>query len=313
MAALPGWQGEDHLRALAVLGKACAVTRDAAYAGVCRRAQGLRILKDGDARRFFEANFVARPLAGAGLLTGYFSPVYDASREAREPFTAPVRASPRPADPTGPPAAASIGEDRAAIEATPPEHPLAWMRPEDLFFLQMQGSGVLQFPDGARERAVFAGSNGQAFRGIAEPMRQRGLIADQASSADAIHDWLAVNRGSAAEEIMDLDPRYIFFRLAPEDGAGPTGSAGATLLPGRSLAVDPADHGMGELLWVDADAPGLEGASPVYRRLAVTLDTGGAIKGPLRADLYVGEGPQAGLEAGRIRHTLRLYRLTPLP
>jgi membrane-bound lytic murein transglycosylase A len=314
LAALPGWQEEDHLGALAAVVKACAVTKDPAFASVCGRALALQGPSDDNARRFLEANFTAWPLAGTGLLTGYFSPVYQASRDAREAFTAPVRARP-PAivDPPGPPGAAPVGEARAAIEASPPDYALAWMRPEDLFVLQMQGSGVLEFADGGRARAVFAGSNGQPFRGIAEPMRQRGLIADKGSSADAIHDWLAANRGSAAEAIMDLDPRYVFFRLAPADGAGARGSAGIALAPGRSLAIDPASHAMGELLWVDADAPGLTGARPAYRRLAVALDTGGAIKGLLRADLFVGEGQEAGLEAGRIRHALRLYRLAPRP
>ena len=84
------------------------------------------------------------------------------------------------------------------------------------------------------------------------------------------------------------------------------------LIPGRAVAVDPAAHHMGELLWLDADAPLLPGAFPAYHRVAAALDTGSAIKGNARADLYLGEGDAAGVEAGRIRHTLRLYRLEPV-
>jgi membrane-bound lytic murein transglycosylase A len=85
------------------------------------------------------------------------------------------------------------------------------------------------------------------------------------------------------------------------------------LIPGRALAVDPTQHALGGLYWIDARAPGLSGAFPVYQRLAMALDTGGAIKGAVRADLYAGSGPGAGREAGRVRHVLTLYQLTPIP
>jgi membrane-bound lytic murein transglycosylase A len=185
------------------------------------------------------------------------------------------------------------------------------MRPEDLFFLQIQGSGVLVFPDQGRLRAVFAAANDQPFTGIAAPMRTQGLLGHD-TSGDSIHDWLARHRGPTAEAVMDLDRRYVFFRLQPDDGAPPSGSAGVRLIPGRAVAVDPASHRMGELLWIDAEAPNLPGAVATYRRVAVALDIGSAIKGQARADLYVGEGEAAGLEAGRVRHTLRLYRLDPI-
>ncbi len=108
---------------------------------------------------------------------------------------------------------------------------------------------------------------------------------------------------------MDQDPRYVFFRLAPDDGAPPSGAAGVTLPAGRALAVDRTSHGFGELLWIDAEDPALAGARPAYRRLAAALDIGSAIKGPARADLYLGQGEAAGREAGLVRHRLMLYRL----
>jgi membrane-bound lytic murein transglycosylase A len=110
---------------------------------------------------------------------------------------------------------------------------------------------------------------------------------------------------------MQLNPRYAFFRLEPDDGRPPVGAANVPLPAGRAVAVDRTQHAMGELLWVDAEAPLLQGALPIYRRLTVALDTGGAIQGQVRADLYLGEGPVAGAEAGRVRHTLRLFRLVP--
>ena len=111
---------------------------------------------------------------------------------------------------------------------------------------------------------------------------------------------------------MDLDPRYVFFSLIPDDGRDPTGAAGLSLPPGRAIAVDPAWHHYGELYWVDAVSPTLAGAAKSYRRVVMALDTGSAIKGDIRADLYLGRGEAAGLEAGRVRHTLLLVRLTPI-
>ncbi len=306
-ADLEGWAEEDHAAALQAFRETCAVSRDPALAVVCARARILGSLDEPRARAFFEENFRLTPAAAGGLLTGYFSPVYAARSASQGEFTAPVR--PPPAEIDSPPAAP---EDRARIDGAPCFDALAWMRPEDLFFLQIQGSGVLVFPDGRRTRAVFGGTNGAPFVGIAGPMRQAGLLADEDTSAEAIHAWLAENRGPRAEAIMRLDPRYVFFHLAPDDGAEPTGAAGTPLIAGRSLAVDPSLHAFGELFWIDASAPFLSGAPPAYRRLAVALDSGGAIRGEARADLYLGRGLEAGREAGSVRHALTLYRLAPV-
>jgi membrane-bound lytic murein transglycosylase A len=240
-------------------------------------------------------------------------PIYDASDHQTDEFSAPVR--PRPADLPRISAMvpqAQVYDDRADIESRPAPDALAWMRPEDLFFLQIQGSGVLNFPNAPAQKLVFDGSNGAPFLGLAAGMRQRGLITDADSSAQRIHDWLGAHRGPAADELMRLDRRYVFFRLQPDDGQEPAGAAGVRLAAGRSLAVDPARHALGEVFWLDASAPSLPGAFPAYRRLAIALDTGAAIKGAVRADLYLGRGPVAGAEAGRVRHVLRLYRLTPI-
>jgi membrane-bound lytic murein transglycosylase A len=282
---------------------------NAEFNDVCLRAIALGPADEAAARTFLEQSFTPVPVAGTGLLTGYFSPVYEARTQPDDMFSAPVR--PRPAD--LPPAGAGPYAERAEIEARPSADALAWMRPEDLFFLQIQGSGTLVFADGARLAAVADGTNGAAFVGIARPMRDQGLLADNDTSAETIRTWLASHRGPLAQALMDLDPRYVFFRLRPDDGAEPAGAAGARLIPGRSIAVDPAAHALGELIWLDAAAPVLTGAFPTYRRLVVALDTGGAIKGDARADLYLGRGPAAGLEAGRVRHQLRLWRLAPIP
>jgi membrane-bound lytic murein transglycosylase A len=296
---LPGWAREDHLSALRAVAAACRV-RTAAMGRVCAELAAAPPEDDEAARQFFERRFRLERLSGEGLLTAYFTPRYEARHEPEPPFIAPVRP---------PPASGAAGLDRASIEAQPAPDALAWMRPEDLFFLQVQGSGVLLFEDGERWKASYAGSNDEPFVGIAGVMRREGLIGDGQSSGDGIHAWLAAHRGPDADAVMDQDPRYIFFRLEPDDGVGPTGAAGARLPPGRALAVDPSWHSLGELFWIDASAPALSGAFPAYRRLAAALDTGGAIRGDIRADLYIGSGDSAGREAGRVRHRLTLYRL----
>jgi len=310
---LPGWENEDHAAALAAFEAGCGATHDFALAIVCHDARNKGPLGEAQARAFLERNFRPEPIATPGLLTGYFTPIYDAANAPGGEFTAPLRGRPVDLPPSDTArGGAAVYADRAAIEARAARGALAWMRPEDLFFLQIQGSGVLVFPDGVRRKAVFDGSNGASFRGIATPMRQQGLLAEDNTSADAIRLWLAEHRGKPANAIMDLDPRYVFFRLAPDDGALPAGAAGVTLIAGRSLAIDPSAHDLGEVFWIDASSPVLVGAFPAYQRLAMALDTGGAIKGEGRADLYLGRGPAAGLEAGRVRHVLRLYRFAPV-
>lgn len=319
VSALPGWALEDHDAALAAWRATCGAARDPGLAEACSRAHGLREIAPGAGRAFLERTFVAERVGAEGVLTAYFAPVYSARRRPDAEYSAAVR--PKPVDlvvaqsgevlRVKPDGTAEAYPDRAAIEAAPEVQPLAWMRPEELFFLQVQGSGVLVFEDGQRMKALYAAHNGRPFAGIANPMRDRGLLARDNTSGDAIRGWLAGHRGAEAEAIMRLNPRYAFFRLAPDDGKPPQGAAGLPLPAGRAVAVDPAFHAYGELLWIDGEAALLVGAFPTYRRLVSALDTGGAIKGAVRADLYLGQGDAAGAEAGRVRHTLSMWRLVP--
>ena len=329
LAELPGWSAEDHAGAFAAFRETCQAARDPELARICREAKANGLLDPASARSFFEAEFEAERLEGEGVLTAYYAPIYEARRAPDAEFRAPLRAKPAdlkvvdaglfdPAQAGRPGAAVDPGfgpllpyPDRANIEAGAPDAPLAWMRPEDLFFLQIQGSGVLVFDDGERVKALYAANNGRPFIGIANVMRDRGLLTADDTSAESIHRWLADHRGPEADALMQLNPRYAFFNLAPDDGRPPVGAANVSLPAGRAVAVDRLRHPMGELMWIDAEAPVLKGAFPAYRRLVVALDTGGAIQGPVRADLYLGQGPAAGAEAGRVRHTLRLYRLIP--
>ena len=327
-ADLPGWDLEDHASALRAFAAGCAAAKDADLRTVCARARSLGPVDEQRSRLFLEAHFRPERVGDQGLLTAYFAPEYQARAHRTGAFTAPVRGKPADLvsldlglfDPTlagrklsGRVVAGRLVPypDRAEIEAAAADTVLAWMKPEELFFLQIQGSGVLALPDGRRLKAVFSASNGKTFVPIARTLRDRGVLADNNTSGDSVLGWLADHRGPEADEVMRQNPRYVFFDLVPDDGREPAGTAGVSLIPGRALAVDPIQHALGGVYWIDARAPAIGGAFPVYQRLAMALDTGGAIKGPVRADLYAGSGPGAGREAGRVRHVLTLYQLVP--
>lgn len=330
---LAGWDTEDFVAAFDAYLRTCGVARDPAGARQCARATDLqrtsRPVTPALARAFFETGFSvvqARTTDGRdGLLTSYFAPEYSASHRQTAEFDMPVLAKPldlerasggvvqrRPDGSTGPYA------DRAAIEAaaaagSPSAPVLAWMRAEDLFFLQIQGSGYLTFEDGTTGRAAYAADNGRPFTGIARPMEQQGLLPRNGTSGEAIRAWLAAHRGREARAITALNPRYIFFDLQPDDGGDPAGAAGVPLTARRSIAVDPASWTYGDLVWIEADGGNLAGAHASYRGLVMALDTGSAIRGPVRADFYMGRGQAAGAEAGTVRHPLRMWRLVPRP
>ena len=312
-ATLVGWDDENHLAAFEAWAVGCTVARDAASRTQCDRAmhikQTSKPVTPSAARAFFETGFtvVAAETAdgGPGLLTAYFAPEYEARRAPDAVFDMPVR--PRPAG-------WSRGQTlpvRSEIEAAAATDALAWMRAEDLFFLQIQGSGYLTFEDGSQARAAYAADNGRPFTGIARPMAEQGLLPRDGTSGEAIRAWLAAHRGPQARAVMALNARYIFFALDPDDGGHPAGAAGVPLPARRAIAVDPAHWRYGDLVWISADGGNLIGARGSYRGLVVALDTGSAIRGPVRADFYMGRGAAAGEEAGAVRHPLRMWRLVP--
>lgn len=312
-AILPGWADEDHLSAFNAFVAACGVSRETAARAQCERAKEIartsRPVTPTLARAFFEAGFsvvAARTADGTpGMLTAYFAPEYEARRSRDRVFDAPVLAAP-----AGWRRGVTLPE-RSAIEADPPTQALAWMKAEDLFFMQIQGSGYLTFEDGSKARAAYAADNGHTFVGIARPMTQQGLLPANGASGEAIRGWLASHRGPQAQAVMALNPRYIFFSVDGDDGGDPNGAAGVPLPARRSIAVDPNHWRYGDLVWISADGGNLAGARASYQGLVVALDTGSAIRGPVRADLYMGRGHAAGEEAGAVRHPLRMWRLVP--
>lgn len=310
LSDLPGWANEDHLAAFQAYVETCARHRDAVAAQVCARAQTLaqsRAIGASEARTFLETAFIAvetqKPDGTSGLLTAYFAPIYSARWSPDAEYDAPVLSRPSNMAQVGTRAQIDAGSARSQV--------LAWMKAEDLFFLQIQGSGTLVMPDGSRVRAAYAADNGKPFVGIARPMAAQGLLPQNGTSGDAIRRWLSDHRGPRAREVMALNPRYIFFTTMPDDGREAVGAAAIPLPARRSIAVDPSHWAYGEAVWIEADAGNLMGARASYRGLVMALDTGSAIRGPVRADLYMGRGDEAGDEAGTVRHPLRMWRLVP--
>ena len=272
----------------------------------------------------------------AGRFTGYYEPVYDASRAPTSAHAAPVFA--RPDDLV----MVDLGRFREALAGQriagyvengslvpypdhkainegalgPRERPLAYMNPDDLLFLQIQGSGRLRFEDGAEMRVGYDGQNGHPYFAVGKALIERGAVAREAMSMQAIRRWLAAAKPEEARALRETNPSYVFFRpLTVENpGLGPLGSEGVQLTPGRSLAVDRRFHPMGAPVWVEIEGREDEaGDEPPLRQLFIAQDSGGAISGPVRGDIFFGAGDEAGEEAGGFNSMGGMYVLTPAP
>ncbi|MHA1569976.1 MAG: murein transglycosylase A, partial [Alphaproteobacteria bacterium] len=184
---------------------------------------------------------------------------------------------------------------------------LLWLDdPADAFVLHIQGSGRVRLAGGGTVRVGYDGNNGHPFVSIGRKMLDRGLIEPEDASMQAIRRWLRANPAKA-RALLDEYPRYIFFREI--EGEGPIGAQGVALTPGRSLAVDPQFVPLGAPLWLDTSQPG--SSDQPLRRLVVAQDTGGAILGAVRGDLFWGTGEAALEEAGRMKQPGQYYQLLP--
>lgn len=267
-----------------------------------------------------------------GVFTGYFEPVYAASRTATALHRGPLY--PRPDDLVEvnlgafredlkgeriagrlngnrlvPYPARSAIYDGALADIV---EPIAWLDETDLFFLQIQGSGQLQFEDGEMMRVNYAGQNGHAYTAIGRVLRDRGLMALEDISMQTIRAWLENADPAEARNLRIENKSYVFFRTLSDVDLtdGPIGAQGAPLTSGRSLAVDRRFHALGAPVFVDIEPVEGGGAQPI-RRLMIAQDTGGAIRGPVRGDFYWGAGAEAGEIAGRMNAQGRMFVLLP--
>ncbi len=302
---LDGWNDDDHRAALTSFLETCDLLTAADWVPLCRLAHDAN-KTDASARAFFELFF--RPvLIGAppALFTGYYEPELDGSPVRTPRFSWPIyRRPPELQD-------GQTFYDRASIENGALRGrglELAWLEdPVDVYFLQIQGSGRIRMPDGRTVRVGYAGRNGFAYRSVGQEMIRRGTHRPDQVSAQEIRSYVR-SMGAAGLELLNINPSYIFFRkLAdlPVD-KGPIGAMGRSITTLRSVAIDPLYTPLGAPVWIEKD-----GTDPI-RALMIAQDTGGAIKGPQRADIFYGTGLAAGDAAGTVKDGGRLILLLPI-
>ncbi len=277
----------------------------------CQSASVLQSVEpsDNDARLFFEGWFapvtLTTPDAPEGLLTGYYEPEVDVSVQPTSVFSEPILAKPS--------AATSLALPRADVNART-SRVIAYGRPIDVFFLQIQGSGRLKYRDGRILRAAYAANNGLPYRSIGGVLIRRGELTREQASKQSIADWMERNGPTAARALMNENSRYIYFtEQAIRAGEGPQGAMRVPLTAMGAIAVDPRYHPYGSLFWLETTLPTQGGD---YRGtptgiLVTAQDTGSAITGPLRADLFFGSGYDAGDRAGVQKHPVRWTVLLP--
>lgn len=344
---LPGWKGDDHSQALPALLKSCekitALSPDRAlgakpefgrvadWAPICAAAALIRPGNRTEARYFFESRFtpyLARNAAKTkGLFTGYYEPELRGAWKPDPVFRHPIYARPKDlisvdlgkfrAEWRGQHIAGRVAGNEFAPYATRADIHLGALKGKrlelmwvdsaiDAFFLHIQGSGRVVFADGSSVRIGYAGRNGHRYTPIGRELVALGAIPADKVSLQTIQEWLAANP-LAGTEMMERNKSFIFFRIMNE--AGPVGAQGVVLTPGRSLAVDNAFVPLGLPIWLATTEPGP--SKKPLRRLVIAQDTGSAIKGPVRGDLFFGFGTQAGVRAGRMRESGSYYLLLP--
>ncbi len=303
--ALDGWYDDNHVEALVAFLRTCDLIDAPDWGPICAVAADVP-QDDASSRSFFELFF--KPVvvgAPPALFTGYFEPELDGSPVRNGRFKYPIyRRPPDLVDGTAYHTREAI--EKGAISGRGLE--LAWLDdPIDVYFLQVQGSGRIRMTDGSVVRVGYAGANGHAYRSIGQEMVRRGTHSLDQVSAPEIAAWVR-NNPAAGKELLYTNPSYVFFRkitkLAAEDG--PIGAMGRSITTLRSVAIDPKFTPLGAPVWVEKD-----GRSPI-RRLMVAQDTGGAIKGMQRADIFYGTGVGAGDAAGTIKDGGRMVVLLPI-
>jgi membrane-bound lytic murein transglycosylase A len=331
---LPGWNEDDPGAAFAALVASCrSLERQAQWKPVCSSARSIEDKSAPALRAWFEAQF--RPWAlvnpdgsRTGLITGYYEPILKGSRAEARGYSYPV---------FGPPDDMIVVElaelypelkhlrlrgriegrklipyysraEWAPQESKRSPDALLWIDdPIDLFFMQIQGSGQVQLADGSRVRLNYADQNGHPYRSIGRWLIERGELKAEQASMQGIKNWARANPSRLAE-LLNANPSLVFFRELPVEGSGPQGAMGLALTPERSLAVDPRHVPLGAPIWLATTRPNSDQA---LTRLMLGQDTGGAIRGVVRADFYWGSGPDAGSQAGKMRQQGRMWVLMP--
>ncbi len=333
---LPGWEADDHAAVLDLFRQQCvSLAKRPLWLATCEAAQtvGAGGTAPEAARAWFEAQFRPWVLVNPddtrdGMVTGYYEPIVRGSRTRQPAYAVPV---------FGPPEdmiVVDLGElypelkhmrlrgkldgrklvpyfsraEWSAEEGRRSQQALFWLDdPIDFFFLQIQGSGQVALDDGSRVRIGYADQNGHPYRSIGKWLIEQGELKSHEASMQGIKAWAAANP-RRLQELLNANPSLVFFRELPVTGNGPPGALGIPLTPQRSIAVDPRHTPLGAPVWLATTQP--NGDQPM-QRLMLAQDTGGAIRGPVRADFYWGSGTVAGNLAGKMKQRGHMWVLLP--
>jgi membrane-bound lytic murein transglycosylase A len=332
---LPGWRDDDLGQVWGAFRASCRALRFREHwRAVCERANGMEAPDAAAIRAFLETSFVPYRVANGdgatqGLVTGYYEPRLRGSRARRTPYLHPLYAPP---------------EDLLVIDlaAVAPETKNMRLRgrldgrrvvpyfsraeiengvatqvngkeivyvddPIEAFFLQIQGSGRVRLDSGEELRIGYADQNGHAYQSIGRYLIDKGELTPGEASMQGIQAWARANPARLGE-LLNQNPSYVFFRELPPADSGPIGALGVPLTAERSIAVDPRFVPLGAPVYLATTRPN---SDVPLERLVIAQDTGGAIRGAVRADFFWGTGPEAGALAGRMRQQGRMWVLLP--
>jgi membrane-bound lytic murein transglycosylase A len=349
-ADIAGWREDDHLAAYKAFRVSCKPisaqlkpSADPKPLGIslldpCRAAKAADISDAAGARAFFEQNFlplrISRLGEGEGFVTGYYEPIIDGSRTQTDVYTVPVYRRPsnlfvrgKTQSDSGLPNKGDVFRkigrrklvpyyDRGQIEdgaIAGRGLEICWLKNQtDLLFSQIQGSARVRLEDGSTVRINYDAHNGYPYTAVGRVLIDRGIIPKEQMSMQRIREWMDQNP-DGAKDLRRQNRSYIFFReVQLSDKDEPVGAQGVPLTPGRSIAVDKALHVYGTPFFIEGELPiESEQSKTPFRRLMVAQDTGSAIVGPARADIYFGAGADAGRVSGRLRNNARFIILVP--
>ena len=337
-ADLPGWGDDDLTAAWPAFLQSCRALASKPkwllWRAACTEAKTIAANDGAAQRRFFEARFqpylLTNPDATTnGLITGYYEPLLRGSRRRSASFSQPVLGVPSDLltieladvfpDLKGMRLRGRLQGNKVipyysradinAREANYADRVLLWVDDAvELFFLQIQGSGRVSLPDGSMVRIGYADQNGHPYQAIGRVLAERGELKIEQTSMQNIQAWARANP-EKLNDVLNANPSYVFFREVPAKGnEGPQGALGVPLTAERSIAVDPRQVPLGAPVFLATTQPAT--ALPL-RRLMLAQDTGGAIRGVVRADFFWGFGAEAGNQAGRMKQQGQMWVLLP--
>ncbi len=316
---LPGWQEDNLTQAWPAWLKSCEALRKRSseinWRQVCAQA-GSVSARDGQAiRQYFEANFLVYEVRNTasssetGLITGYYEPVMNGSQSRTATYTVPLYGLPsawKGAKPNPAPARAELMSSGVLKGSE-----IAWVQdPVAAAFMQIQGSGKIRLEDGRVLRLGYAGTNDQPFKSFAQWLLDRKEITRSEATMQGISAWARRNPGRV-EEMLNANPRFVFFKELPGNVSadlGPNGALGVPLTAERSIAIDLKALPLGAPVFLSTTKPL---SSQALQKLVMAQDTGKAIVGGVRADYYWGSGDSAGELAGRMKQDGRMWLLLP--